>query len=134
MYMLTTIVTLVRLPDVTRHFQDLPWAWAVVILNVFAVANIPRAIFKGQPFYAFISSSCTIAALTFLFGIALFPNLIDSSLNPEWNLTIYNSSSSEKTLTIMQIIALMGMPFVLTYTIIIYRVFRGKVQLGKFSY
>jgi cytochrome bd-type quinol oxidase subunit 2 len=34
----------------------------------------------------------------------------------------------------MQIIALCGMPFVLTYTVIIYRVFRGKVQLGKFSY
>ncbi len=134
LYMLTTIVTLVRFPYVTRHFEDIAWAWPVVILNVLAVANIPRAIFKGKPFYAFISSSCTIAALTFLFGIALFPNLITSSLNPDWSLTIYNASSSETTLGIMQIIAFCGMPFVLAYTIIIYWVFKGKVELGKFSY
>ncbi len=134
LYMLTTIVTLIRLPYVTRHFEDIPWAWLVVILNVLAVANIPRAIFKGKPFYAFISSSCTIAALTFLFGIALFPNLIASSLNPNWNLTIYNASSSETTLGIMQIFAFCGMPFVLAYTIIVYWVFKGKVELGKFSY
>ncbi len=134
MYMFTTIVTLVKLPFVTRHFEAFPFAWPVVFLNILAVANIPRAIFKGRPFYAFISSSCTIAALTFLFGIALFPNLITSSLNPDWSLTIYNAASSEKTLGIMQIIAFCGMPFVLTYTIVIYRVFKGKVELGKFSY
>ena len=34
----------------------------------------------------------------------------------------------------MAIIAALGMPFVLTYTTIIYWVFRGKVQLGTFSY
>jgi cytochrome d ubiquinol oxidase subunit II len=134
LYMITTIVTLIKLPSVTRHFEDLPWAWIVVFLNVLAVANIPRAIFKGKAFYAFISSGCTIAALTFLFGIALFPNLITSSLNSDWSLTIYNASSSEKTLGIMQIIAFCGMPFVLTYTAVIYWVFKGKVELGKFSY
>jgi len=133
-YMFTTIVTLVQLPYVTRHFAEMPFAWVVVLLNVLAVANIPRAIFKGKPFGAFISSSCTIAALTFLFGIALFPNLITSSTNPEWSLTIYNAASSEKTLALMQIIAFCGMPFVLTYTVIIYWVFKGKVELGKFSY
>jgi cytochrome d ubiquinol oxidase subunit II len=133
-YMFTTIVTLIQLPYVTRHFSEMPVAWIVVLLNVLAVANIPRAIFRGKPFYAFISSSCTIAALTFLFGIALFPNLITSSTNPEWSLTIYNAASSEKTLGLMQIIAFCGMPFVLTYTVIIYWVFKGKVELGKFSY
>ena len=55
-----------------------------------------------KPFYAFVSSCCTIAALTFLFGFSLFPNLIDSSINPDFNLTIYNAASSEKTLGIMQ--------------------------------
>ena len=44
------------------------------------------------------------------------------------------SAASQKTLGIMSLIALFGMPFVLAYTGIIYWVFRGKVQLGKFSY
>ncbi len=134
LYLFTTMVTLVTLPAVTRNFQTMPWAWAAVLLNILAVANIPRAIYLERPGYAFLSSSYTIAALTFLFGIALFPNLIVSNLNPEWSLTIYNAASSEKTLRLMRGIAFLGMPFVLAYTGIVYWVFRGKVQLGKSSY
>jgi cytochrome d ubiquinol oxidase subunit II len=134
LYLLTTIYALVDVPTATQNFRDHPWAWVVVVLNVLAVANIPRAIHLGRPFYAFISSCCTIAALIFLFGIALFPNLIVSSMDPAYSLTIYNSASSHKTLQIMQIIAFLGMPFVLAYTTIIYWVFRGKVKLGEFSY
>ncbi len=133
-YMLVTVVTLVTVPDATRNFTRLPWAWAVVVLNILAVANIPRAIYKGKPLGAFVSSSCTIAALVFLFGVALFPNLLVSSSDPAWSLTITNAASSEKTLRIMRTIAFLGMPFVAAYTAVVYWVFRGKVELGKFSY
>ncbi|MFH1277887.1 MAG: cytochrome d ubiquinol oxidase subunit II [Candidatus Eisenbacteria bacterium] len=134
LYLLTTIFTLALVPDAIRHFRDLPWGWAVVVLNVLAIANIPRAIFQGRPGYAFLSSSATIAALVFLFGVALFPNLVVSSLSPEWSLDVYNAASSAKTLGIMRVIAIVGMPFVLAYTAVIYWVFRGKVEIGKFSY
>jgi cytochrome d ubiquinol oxidase subunit II len=60
--------------------------------------------------------------------------MITSTLGPEYNLTIYNAASSQSTLTIMAIIALIGMPLVLTYTGIVYWTFRGKVKLGEFSY
>ena len=133
-YLITTIVTLVTLPQATRNFRELPWAWVVVVLNVLAIANVPRAIFKGQPLYAFVSSSATIAALVFLFGVALFPNLIVSTLEPAWSITIRNASSSAKTLGIMAVIAALGMPFVAAYTAVVYWVFRGKVEIGKFSY
>lgn len=134
LYMLTTIFTLILVPEVTRHFADWPIVWVAVVLNVLAIANIPRAIFQGRPFYAFLSSAATIAAFTGLFGIALFPNLIVSSLDPAWSLTIYSAASSQQTLAIMRNIALLGMPFVLAYTTVVYWVFRGKVQLGRFSY
>jgi cytochrome d ubiquinol oxidase subunit II len=130
----TTIYAVLAVPSATQNFERFPWAWIVVGLNVLAIANIPRAIFHGRPLYAFITSCCSIAAFVFLFMIALYPNLIVSSLNPEWSLTIFNAASSQKTLGIMAIIALIGMPFVLTYTAIIYWVFRGKVELGTFSY
>jgi cytochrome d ubiquinol oxidase subunit II len=133
-YVLVTIFTIASLPSAVRNFQQIPWAWVIVVLNVLAIANIPRAIHLGKPFYAFISSCCTIAALTFLFGFSLFPNMIVSSLDPTWSLTIYNAASSQTTLGIMRTIALIGMPFVLTYTVVIYWVFRGKTKLGKFSY
>jgi cytochrome d ubiquinol oxidase subunit II len=133
-YVLVTIVTVLMIPHAVANFTRFPWAWVVVILNALAIANIPRAIVRGRPLAAFVSSSCAIAALIFLFGMALYPNLIYSSLNADWSLTIYNAASSQKTLGIMRTIALIGMPFVLAYTIVIYWTFRGKVELGKFSY
>jgi cytochrome d ubiquinol oxidase subunit II len=133
-YVIVTAVTLLTIPHAFDNFTRYPWAAAIIVLNALAIANIPRAIHQGRPLYAFVSSSATIAALVFLFGMALFPNLIRSSLEPEWNLTIYNAASSQKTLGIMRTIAIIGMPFVLAYTAVIYWTFRGKVQLGKFSY
>lgn len=133
-YIFTTIYTLVDIPQVTDNFLKHPWTWTAVILNVLAIANIPRAIHLGRPVYAFLSSCLTIAAFTFLFGIALYPNLIVSTVNPEFSLNIYNAASSAKTHMVMTVVALIGMPFVLSYTAIIYWVFRGKVEVGKFSY
>ena len=50
------------------------------------------------------------------------------------SLTIYNAASSAKTLRIMLIMALIGMPLVIGYTTTIYWIFRGKVKLGEGSY
>jgi cytochrome d ubiquinol oxidase subunit II len=134
MYMVVTIMTLMQVPAATANFRNHPWLWLVVLLNILAIANIPRAIMSQQPLYAFLSSAAVIAAFTFLFGVALFPNLVVSTLGKEYNLTIYNAASSQKTLGIMLAIAILGMPFVLSYTAVVYWVFRGKVKLEKFSY
>jgi len=134
MYILSTIFTMTYNQRSVDKFQNYPWMWLVVALNVLAIANIPRAIYLNKPFYAFLSSSATIAAFTFLFGMTLFPNMIASTESPDFNLTLARAASSETTLWIMAGVAFMGMPFVLTYTATIYWVFRGKVQVGKFSY
>jgi cytochrome d ubiquinol oxidase subunit II len=134
LYLFATIYTLVEIPIATRNFGRHPWVWVVVALNILAVSNIPRAIYRGRPLAAFISSCATIAALTFFFGVALFPELVHSSLDPAWSLDVYNAASSQKTLAIMRNIAFLGMPFVLAYTAVIFWVFRGKVKLGHFSY
>ncbi len=134
LYVLTTIATLVRVPSMIDNFSYMPVMWAVVVLNVLAIANIPRAWYLGLPFRAFVSSACAITALIFLFGMGVFPNMIRSSIDPAFNLTIYNAASSQKTLGIMLIIAVIGMPFVLAYTASIYWVFRGKVRVDRFGY
>jgi len=134
LYALVTGVTIFKAPHMVANFRDMPWMWAVAILNALAVANIPRAIHKGLPFRAFVSSCCTIAALVFLFGLGVFPNLMTSTIDPAHTLTVYNAASSEKTLSIMLIIAALGLPFVLAYTASIYWVFRGKVKVDQFSY
>jgi cytochrome bd ubiquinol oxidase subunit II len=133
-YVLATIFTLAFVPNATRNFHEHSWSWAIVVLTVLAFANIPRAIFTGRPFYAFLSSSLTIIALVFLFSLTLYPNLVVSSISPAYSLNIYNAASSQKTLKIMAIIAVIGMPFVLAYTVAIYWAFRGKVTITDHSY
>jgi cytochrome bd ubiquinol oxidase subunit II len=133
-YLLATVFTLALVPDAMRNFQEYRWSWAIVVLTVLAFANIPRAIFLGRPFYAFLSSSSTILALVFLFSFTLYPNLVVSSISPAYSLNIFNAASSQKTLGIMATIALIGMPFVLSYTAAIYWAFRGKVKISEHSY
>ncbi|MEJ2111168.1 MAG: cytochrome d ubiquinol oxidase subunit II, partial [Acidobacteriota bacterium] len=96
-YMLATIFILANRPQVARNFHDHPWAWISIVLLILAFANIPRAIYLNRPFTAFISSSFTILSLVFLFSFSLFPNLVVSSTSPEFNLTITNAASSDKT-------------------------------------
>ncbi|MGF1467677.1 MAG: cytochrome d ubiquinol oxidase subunit II [Sandaracinaceae bacterium] len=134
LYLATTVATLVWVPHATASFTRWPAAWIVVALNVLAVANIPRSLHHGRTASAFVASSCTIAALVFLFGMALFPNLVVSSTPGVPSLTLFNASSSARTLAIMAVIAAVGTPLIATYTAIVYWVFRGKVKLSEFSY
>lgn len=134
LYILGTMYTLVAIPRATANFVHHPWAIAIVLLNVLAIANIPRAVYNNRPIQAFASSTVTILCLVSLFGIALFPNLVAASNAPENALTIYNAASSEGTLWRMLIIVMIGLPFVLAYTAAVYWTFRGKVELGEHSY
>jgi len=131
---MTTLVTLVYLPHMADMMRMHPVFFIIPVLNMLAIANIPREVHHGRDFNAFLSSCAAMFAFLFLFGIGIFPNLVTSNPNPEFSLTIYNAASSPKTLSIMLTIAMLGMPFVVGYTATIYWIFRGKVKLDETSY
>ena len=133
-YVTATMATLIYYPHMVENFRAAPVLFLVALLNMLAVANIPREISRGKELKAFFSSASSIAALLLIFAIGIFPNIVYSNPNPEYSLTIYNAASSDKTLTIMLIIALIGIPFVFAYTISIYWIFRGKVKIDEMSY
>ena len=109
--------------------------WLLFILLFAAIFYIPIGL-KGKRYgRTFIASSLLIACMIGLMAVSLFPRLVPSTTDfINGSLTIYNSSSSQNTLTTMLIIALIGMPIVIAYTIYIYRVFKGKVVITKDSY
>ncbi len=133
-YAVTTLATLLYEPHMARRIQAQPALFAFPVLTVLAVANIPREVFHGREFRAFISSSVTIVSLMALVGLGLYPTLLRSTPHPERSLTIVNAASSPRTLGIMLTIAVIGVPIVLAYTTAIYWIFRGKVRLGSHSY
>jgi cytochrome d ubiquinol oxidase subunit II len=133
-YAAITMATLLYVPHMTETIKRNPWLFSVGFLNVLAIANVPREIHKGRDFLAFLSSCAAVVALMALFGLGMFPDMVYSSPGPEHSLTIYNAASSQKTLGIMLIIAMLGIPLVLAYTVCIYWIFRGKVKLDSASY
>jgi cytochrome bd ubiquinol oxidase subunit II len=111
-----------------------PLFWILFILLLASIGFIPVALKSGRFGRAFIASSLVIASTIGLSAVSLFPRLVPSNIDLGNSLTIYNASSSQYTLTAMLIIALIGVPIVLAYTIFIYRVFKGKVVLDEHSY
>jgi len=76
----------------------------------------------------FWESSFSFIGLFLTAGAAQFPNLITASNDPNLSLTIHNSSTGLYTLHVMAVIALIGMPIVIGYTIFVYRLFKGKTR------
>jgi cytochrome d ubiquinol oxidase subunit II len=108
--------------------------WFLFIVLFLSIIFIPVASRMKKFGLAFISSSVMITMMIGLVALSLFPRLVPSSINLQNSLTIYNASSTPRTLTVMLIIALIGMPIVIGYTIFVYRVFRGNVLITKDSY
>ncbi len=133
-YFIFNIYTLVEVPWVLETVRQRPWIFVVVALNILIVLNIPREIHKGREFSAFLSSCTAMVLMMATFGLTYFPHMVLSTPLPENSLTILNAASTQKTLGIMLVIAIMGVPLVLAYTACIYYIFRGKVKLTKHSY
>lgn len=136
-FILNTLVVLAIVaarPEITDIYLTAIWP---VIFPAAALAALILSwwmLRKGSDFWAFIASGAMIALLLISGAVGMFPNLLISTTNPAYNLTIYNAASAENTLTVMLIIALIGMPIVLLYTSGVYYFFRGKTSLGTDSY
>lgn len=133
-FVTVTLATFFYHQHMLDNFRENPAIFVIAVLTILAIANIPREIHHKKEFKAFLSSAASIALLLVLFAIGIFPDLVISNPNPEYSLSIYNAASSQKTLYVMLIMAIIGIPFVLGYTIIIHRVFKGKVKLDEMSY
>ena len=133
-YAVTTMATLLYVPQMAARMRANPGLFSIALANMLAIANIPREIYHGRDWRAFVSSCVAMIALMGLFGLEMYPNLVLSNPSLANSLTIHNAASSHKTLGIMLTIALTGVPIVLAYTVSIYWIFRGKVRLDKMSY
>ena len=132
-YATTTMATLIYRPEMTALIKAHPALFALPVLTMLAIANVPRSMHHDRHGWAFISSAAAVLGLFALVGVGMFPTLVRAA-DPAVSLTVYNAASSPATLSIMLVIALIGIPFVLAYTIGIYWIFRGKVKLDSMSY
>ncbi len=134
-YVITTMATLLWVDRMTAVFRENPYLMAIPLLNLMAIANVPRTLYHKKDLEGFLSSAAAIVLLMALFAVGTYPYLIYSPVDPATNsLTVINAASSKLTLWIGFIIAMIGMPLVISYTFSVYWVFRGKVRLESTSY
>ena len=88
---------------------------------------------RKQEGWAFIMTSLHIVLTQVTFFMLMFPRVMISSIDPAFNLTIYNASSSQYTLTVMSIVALIFVPIVLVYQGWTYYMFRKRISTDKKS-
>jgi len=114
--------------DNFRHHGIL---WLAPISGVAAALLTVQLLRRRKNGAALITSGLTVAATILTAGIALFPFLMPSSTKPDHGLTIWDASSSAKTLLIMLVAVIVLLPLVLVYTSWVYHVMRGKVSLEE---
>lgn len=131
---ITSMYTLLYIPHLSDTIKSNPAYFIFPVIMFLAIANIPRQLKKGKYRYAFISSAVTIAALLITVAIEVFPNLVYANNIAANSITIQNAASSQKTMKILLIIALIGTPLVGVYTSFVFWTFKGKVQLDEMSY
>ncbi|MFF7767056.1 cytochrome d ubiquinol oxidase subunit II [Streptomyces massasporeus] len=103
---------------------------ASLVATVVAVASLLVALVSaraGREGWAFALSGLTIVAAVAMLFLTLFPNVMPSTLNPDWSLTVTNASSSPYTLKIMTWCAGIATPVVLLYQGWTYWVFRKRI-------
>jgi cytochrome d ubiquinol oxidase subunit II len=108
-------------------------AWVVPILTTNALVFLVMSWRLRDDGRAFVFSSLTVAGMAITAGIALYPNLVPA-VDAIRSVTIDNAHSSDTALTILLMVALIGMPIVIGYTSFIYWKFKGKVRLDEASY
>jgi len=121
----------------TQLYQNYLKSPILFIIPLATVASLllVRVFIKKEAWWkAWSASSGTIVGVT-LFGVAgLYPNLLPSSMDPSYSLTIFNSASSPLTLKIMLGVALVFVPIIIIYQAWVYNFFKDKVKEKDLMY
>jgi cytochrome d ubiquinol oxidase subunit II len=136
-FVLNTLVvlgTLLLQLQVTKRYLNQIWPIILPALALGALVTSWYLVRRGRAFLGFVASSAVIALLIGSVAVGLYPNLLLSTINSSYNLTIFNAASGSNTLVVMLIFAIIGMPIVLLYTAGVYYIFQGKVRLEHDSY
>jgi cytochrome d ubiquinol oxidase subunit II len=131
---LVVVAMVVSQQQITSRYVNEIWPVIFPAAALVSILLAYRFVRQGREFDAFLASSATIALLVISGAVGLFPNLIISTTDAAYNLTIYNAAAADNTLVVCLIVALIGMPFVLLYTGGVYYFFRGKTRVDSHGY
>lgn len=111
-----------------NNYKHYPLLWLVpVLVYVMVILTLVLQAAKRTGI-AFISSSLAVTGVILTAGVALFPFVLPSNIDPAMSVTLWDGAASYYTLTIMLIVVLIFVPLILSYTAWSYYVMRGKLN------
>ncbi|MGW7621442.1 cytochrome d ubiquinol oxidase subunit II [Streptomyces antimycoticus] len=124
---LATVVVTVPFLVWTQSASGNARSLVAVVIAVLALAVALVMNRRGREGWAFGLSGVAIAAAVAMLFLALFPDVMPSSLDPKWSLTAANAASSPYTLKIMTWVGAIMMPLIMAYQAWTYWVFRKRI-------
>jgi cytochrome d ubiquinol oxidase subunit II len=113
------------------NYLQYPILLLLPVLAVAALILVRVYLAKKAAWKTFFASSALIALVTMTALAGLFPNVVPSTLTPAGTLTVYNAASSDLTLKIMLVVAIIFVPLVILYQTWANIIFKNKVQAGE---
>lgn len=124
--LVTAVVAVVFLASI-NVLSGTAVSWALSALAAVALLGALWAVRSGREGWSFLGTAITIALAVAALFVALFPDVMPSSTDPAFSLTIDNAASSTTTLRIMTVAALVFTPIVVAYQGWTYWVFRKRL-------
>jgi cytochrome bd-type quinol oxidase subunit 2 len=105
----------------------------IELLAVLAVIAAVWLVYDHREGFAFAATTVTIASCIVALFVDLYPNVMVSSTNPAYNLTVHNTASNPYSLKAMTVVVIIFLPLVLAYQTWTYYVFRRRVSRQEFQ-
>lgn len=115
------------------NYSIYPFAIIAPVLGFLGILLSLVCTLKNHFGKAFIFSGCGMAGIILTAGVSMFPFVLPSSTSPSSSLTVWDATSSEHTLLLMLIAAIIFTPIVLAYTSWVYGIMRGKLTTAKIA-
>jgi len=105
----------------------------IELLAILAVLTAVWLVYDHREGFAFAATAVTIASCIIAIFADLYPNVMVSSTNPAYNLTVHNTASGGYSLKVMTVVVIILLPVVLAYQTWTYYVFRRRVSKQEFQ-
>lgn len=110
------------------NFSNYPILLIAPVLGILGALSVLVAMRAGRELMPLLMGKLSIFGIISSVGVAMFPFILPSSLDPSASLTVWDSSSSQMTLFNMLVVTAVFLPLILFYTSWVYKVLWGKVD------
>jgi cytochrome d ubiquinol oxidase subunit II len=127
LYIIASWASVVGAPHLFAGLTSKPLFYPALAVVLAGLASFPMMIRANRHMGVFAASGAIIAGMLGVAGISMYPGIVHSTLSAAHTLTAQNASSSQYTLRVMTIVAVLAIPPMLAYTGYVYWVFKGKI-------